>query len=312
MQAQEPVVMSIVVEVVELRRLEETLGKLPGKACQVLRVWVVHHRVSKAEEGWWDSVKRWKWAGSSLRSKYPLLTVLFYCVLTSRCLLNSPSNEWQDAVTERLKAAVRSRSIQQSGTSSSTGRPSLTNYPPGPARVTSTGQLSPEQSTSIGVGTARSGERERQRRRVSVSHVQGANLSQSPERPILSYPHGQSIGSTGAVPELTSPLTTTSTSRYSPPVAPTLSYASVDAFSDLATGAATAASSRVDSETGEDEEGITDAVGQLSLNEDAQVRFHGKASGLHLLGQKPRMDGRNKGGIWQVTFDNTSAYNTCH
>jgi hypothetical protein len=34
----------------------------------------------------------------------------------------------------------------------------------------------------------------------------------------------------------------------------------------------------------EDEDDIVDAVGQLSLNEDEQVRYHGKASGLYLLG----------------------------
>ena len=61
---------------------------------------------------------------------------------------------------------------------------------------------------------------------------------------------------------------------------------------DAAAGASSADAS--------DEETLTDAVGQLSLNEDSQVRFHGKASGLHLLGKKPRMDRRNEGGIWYV------------
>jgi hypothetical protein len=46
------------------------------------------------------------------------------------------------------------------------------------------------------------------------------------------------------------------------------------------------------------EDGLTDAVGQLSLNEHEQVRYHGKASGLHLLGVKERVDARNEGGIW--------------
>ena len=41
------------------------------------------------------------------------------------------------------------------------------------------------------------------------------------------------------------------------------------------------------------------AVGQLSLNEDEEVRYHGKASGLHLLGAKDRLDRRNEGGIWR-------------
>ena len=48
------------------------------------------------------------------------------------------------------------------------------------------------------------------------------------------------------------------------------------------------------------EDELTGAVGQLSLNEDEQVRYHGKASGLYLLGKKERNDRRNEGGIWLV------------
>ena len=55
-----------------------------------------------------------------------------------------------------------------------------------------------------------------------------------------------------------------------------------------------------DDTEGEDELAV--AVGQLSINEDEQVRYHGKASGLHLLGIKERVDGRNEGGIWYVFF----------
>ena len=51
-------------------------------------------------------------------------------------------------------------------------------------------------------------------------------------------------------------------------------------------------------ESGEDEMAV--AVGQLSLNEDEQVRFHGKVSGLHLLGVKERKDGRKEGDLWCV------------
>lgn len=49
----------------------------------------------------------------------------------------------------------------------------------------------------------------------------------------------------------------------------------------------------------EGEEDLEDAVGQLSFNEDEQVRFHGKASGLHLLAPQERIDGRSEGGIWR-------------
>ena len=49
----------------------------------------------------------------------------------------------------------------------------------------------------------------------------------------------------------------------------------------------------------EGEGDLQEAVGQLSLNEDEQVRFHGKASGLHLLTPQERIDGRSEGGIWK-------------
>ena len=55
-----------------------------------------------------------------------------------------------------------------------------------------------------------------------------------------------------------------------------------------------------DSMTSDTEDELTGAVGQLSLNEDEQVRYHGKASGLYLLGNKERVDRRNEGGIWLV------------
>lgn len=58
--------------------------------------------------------------------------------------------------------------------------------------------------------------------------------------------------------------------------------------------------SSTDSLSSGNEEEFAGAVGQLSLNEDEQVRYHGKASGLHLLGVKERVDGRNEGGIWFV------------
>ncbi len=51
---------------------------------------------------------------------------------------------------------------------------------------------------------------------------------------------------------------------------------------------------------------LADAMGQLSVNEEAQVRYHGKASGLHLLvmgdmGKKlSSRNGRNEGGLWLV------------
>ncbi|KAI0267274.1 fungal-specific transcription factor domain-containing protein [Gloeopeniophorella convolvens] len=50
---------------------------------------------------------------------------------------------------------------------------------------------------------------------------------------------------------------------------------------------------------GVEEDALVSEVGQLSLNEEREVRFHGQASGLHLLDVKERVDGRNEGGIWR-------------
>ena len=61
-----------------------------------------------------------------------------------------------------------------------------------------------------------------------------------------------------------------------------------------------------DSVTSGSEDELTGAVGQLSLNEDEQVRYHGKASGLYLLGNKERVDRRNEGGIWLVFLPHVS------
>lgn len=61
-------------------------------------------------------------------------------------------------------------------------------------------------------------------------------------------------------------------------------------------------SSSVDSLSSQSEDDLAGAVGQLSLNEDEQLRYHGKVSGLHLLGNQERMDRRNEGGIWFVRF----------
>ncbi|KAH7929237.1 hypothetical protein BV22DRAFT_1029679 [Leucogyrophana mollusca] len=61
-------------------------------------------------------------------------------------------------------------------------------------------------------------------------------------------------------------------------------------------GASASAPASLDSD---EEEDVVDAVGQLSLNEDEQVRYHGKASGLYLLGINARTEARNEGGIWR-------------
>lgn len=175
----------------------------------------------------------------------------------------------------------------------------------------SAGSTSSLTATRQVTNASDNGERERQRRRVDLPlsvHGHGhSQIEHSPER--LTHPqpgHRQSMGSIGGSSDASLILAgATTAARYSPAGAP--SHAPL-AYNASAVGQPPSTSSSHSSygmdsaadeaENVEGEEGITGGVGQLSINEEAQVRFHGKASGLHLLGQKSRVDGRNKGGIW--------------
>jgi hypothetical protein len=62
-------------------------------------------------------------------------------------------------------------------------------------------------------------------------------------------------------------------------------------------------SSSIDTEARDsDGEELLGAIGQLSIDEDEQIRYHGKASGVYLLGKKERLDQRDEGDIWSVTI----------
>ncbi|KDQ57049.1 hypothetical protein JAAARDRAFT_194232 [Jaapia argillacea MUCL 33604] len=50
----------------------------------------------------------------------------------------------------------------------------------------------------------------------------------------------------------------------------------------------------------------TDAMGQLSLDSNRELRFHGEASGLHLLGESARTDDMQEGGVWNALNNNGS------
>lgn len=69
----------------------------------------------------------------------------------------------------------------------------------------------------------------------------------------------------------------------------------------------------------EDLKATAEAIGELSLDENRevgyiytvqlslfiisfQVRFHGRTSGLHLIGKNNRTDDRVEGGIWYATI----------
>lgn len=199
-------------------------------------------------------------------------------------IFSSPSNEWQDAVVERLKVAARTRNTTNVSS---------------PSNYIGSGPLTTQNSHESGGKDFR----ESQRRRVD-GQSNNELSSHSPER--NSYPQSanrQSIHALTNTSDILGPLTGMGGARYSPVNLPSSVRSSVDLTNNLGsvygdTQSQADSSILEDDEHVEGEEGITDGVGQLSINEEAQVRFHGKASGLHILGQKIRPDGRNKGGIW--------------
>ncbi|KAF9531948.1 fungal-specific transcription factor domain-containing protein [Crepidotus variabilis] len=50
----------------------------------------------------------------------------------------------------------------------------------------------------------------------------------------------------------------------------------------------------------EPEKCVTEGIGLLSLDENAEVRWHGQSSGLHLLSRNKRRDDRIDGGVWRL------------
>jgi hypothetical protein len=77
------------------------------------------------------------------------------------------------------------------------------------------------------------------------------------------------------------------------------SYGGSGVTSPVLPTSARASPPRAVDQSDDESDDLADAVGQLSLNEDAVVRYHGRTSGLHLLAADPRRDGRNSGGLWR-------------
>ncbi|KAF8874834.1 fungal-specific transcription factor domain-containing protein, partial [Infundibulicybe gibba] len=180
-----------------------------------------------------------------------------------------PSSEWQDRVAALLTNSSRASHHDSLESSSddlsrshhqSGGRPSLRLNP-----SASSGHLGDDQHTS-----------RRQRRRLEPDENNSHEYGYPNLTPISAAPTHQENSSPRQRGQLYS-----SRSRES-----------------LVRRDNRRSASPVDSSSDSEEE-LTGAVGQLSLNEDAEVRYHGKASGLYLLGIKERLDGRNEGGIWR-------------
>lgn len=220
----------------------------------------------------------------------------------------SPSSEWQDALTAQLNARAAQRNTliedgESFGETDNKDLPQTLTYPPSPSddgasqqdrrpslavpstesRPTTAG-AGAESTLSVNADGSGSEQHRRQRRRVetesgarSPSTTSVSGRSQSPAQYACLPPH----------PALLPKRSPTSLSNRRHSTSPDAPEAEADESSD-----------EEYSGSGEDELAV--AVGQLSMNEEEQVRYHGKASGLHLLGGGERQDGRNEGGIWYV------------
>ncbi|EMD37133.1 hypothetical protein CERSUDRAFT_137619 [Gelatoporia subvermispora B] len=180
-----------------------------------------------------------------------------------------PSNEWQDSVIARLNNAAANRNTLvppgSAGSGASAGESGNLQYPlPDDTRRPSLA-FAPPLSIPSSAGAGEEYE------------APSSAVSARRTRRRLEHAH--------------SPSTTSQSGRSRSRGA----RGDDDADADLEADAEESASSA--DEQGEDELAL--AVGQLSLNEDAQLRYHGKASGLHLLGVKERDDGRHEDGIWR-------------
>ncbi|KAI0943292.1 hypothetical protein AcW1_002495 [Taiwanofungus camphoratus] len=216
-----------------------------------------------------------------------------------------PSNEWQDEVIARLNAAAVTRNTLLTGglrypvspadeAQARQGRPVLAlTQPSGSSTLPG-----PPSATLLSAGSDQtSGEYDkppsrRQRRRLDDAICDDrAHHARSPSTNSLSGRSRSPAGPPGFTGRAGAGLLAHRGSAASLPDARqgrSPEMRDDESYDEMMEG-----------EEGSGEDELAIEVGQLSINEDEQVRFHGKASGLHLLGVKERKDERHTGGIWR-------------
>ena len=171
---------------------------------------------------------------------------------------SSPSNEWQDRVTALLSSSIQSQNLRPIHSPASS-----------PTHTSNAISLSDPHPPRHFQG---------QHPPIQLSHPSdGEHIRRQRRRIDGDNGHSSRGGSV------------TRNDSASPGYSPRTDYASGSGYASGYMGAST------DSDSEDD---VVDAVGQLSLNEDEQVRYHGKASGLYLLGFNAKEEARNEGGIW--------------
>ncbi|KIJ59890.1 hypothetical protein HYDPIDRAFT_99795, partial [Hydnomerulius pinastri MD-312] len=179
-----------------------------------------------------------------------------------------PSNEWQDRVTALLSTSLLPPQPPSS-------------RPARPAAPTAT-----SSSNTISLNDPHTGPAHGHHSSIHLSHPPEGDHVRRQRRRI----EGEDDRDISPNATSITLIRNGSTSPGYSPVRPGTGYAS---------GSGHGSGYMAGSTDSDSEDDVVDAVGQLSLNEDEQVRYHGKASGLYLLGINAKAEARNEGGIWR-------------
>ncbi|KAL1742298.1 fungal-specific transcription factor domain-containing protein [Schizophyllum fasciatum] len=201
---------------------------------------------------------------------------------------NSPSNEWQDRVSLMMRKTRRDAS------GSRQAAPHL-------LRTSSATFDHRSGSTSSSEDAGPHDSSRRQRRRLA-QHDDGMLTPAAVGDPYARHSLHRSHHSFSSLTVQTRNEPYASTSVVNSPTSPAYQPSFIrrpslnNRYPTVPQQSAYAASDVDDDDT---PAAVTSGIGELSLNEDEQVRYHGRASGLHLLSNTERHDRRNEGGIWR-------------
>ncbi|KAG9046224.1 hypothetical protein FS837_004856 [Tulasnella sp. UAMH 9824] len=230
----------------------------------------------------------------------------------SRFGFSGPPHEWQDGLTNLLNARPHER-LQSNGSSSGTKFSDAVSSVPGPAPSLGSSTDSPHSGFSAGLNLDEQKPAVHSNYAFDPVNPYQRRRIDTPSSPPLNLITGRGLGNPV-------PLSSSSTSSFNHHRAPARTRSNKSLGAEYAGSHANTppmmqyrGSPYGDEDSDSDASDLADNVGQLSINDHKQVRYHGKASGLHLL--MPAMEDaedamigapnalpkgtRVKGGIWE-------------
>ncbi|KAG8972111.1 hypothetical protein FRB90_010298, partial [Tulasnella sp. 427] len=232
----------------------------------------------------------------------------------SRHGFSGPPHEWQDSLTNLIKSRPHERLPNEGGSSGSMFDGSVSSAAIPPPSLGSAGTDSPHSGYSAGLNLDETKPGVQSNYAFDPTNPYQRRRIDTPSSPPLNLITARGLGN--AVP-----LSSSSTSSFHHHV-PTRTRSSKSLAADYAGSHSNTpplmgyrGSPYGDEESDSEASDLADNVGQLSINDHKQVRYHGKASGLHLLmpamvdaedteiGAQPSRTSakgtRVKGGIWE-------------